>query len=134
MSMFGITDTTRCRNCGAEFADHAYVPDSIDEYKCPHAVCEGHYGYFTGGDPRDFHPDYECCSPDELENHRRACELWNDAESRGETPEPEKCPSGWIYADDGTPICHVLRAPYGIGMVTVTFETTFEAVEVDEEE
>ncbi len=73
------------------------------------------YGFFCGGDPRKFHPDYECCSEREIENHRKACELWNEAEARGETPEPEKCPSGWIYDEQGKAVMHVLRAPYGIG-------------------
>lgn len=35
------------------------------------------YGFFTGGDPRNFFPDAESCLEDELENHRKACELWD---------------------------------------------------------
>ena len=35
------------------------------------------YGFFPGGDPRAFTPDEECCSSEELENHRLACEAWD---------------------------------------------------------
>lgn len=73
------------------------------------------YGFFCGGDPRNFYPDGESCSEQEIANHRAACALWDEAENRGETPEPEKCPSGWMFDKDGRPVVHVLRAPYGIG-------------------
>ena len=72
------------------------------------------YGFFQGGDPRNFHPDAESCSEDELKHHREACRLWDEAEARGETPTPEACPSGWIQLPDGT-TAHVLRSHYGIG-------------------
>jgi hypothetical protein len=74
------------------------------------------YGHYTGGDPRTFHPDGECCTETEIENHKAACKLWDEAEARGETPTPEACPSGW-NADHTV---HVLRAPYGIGVQTYT--------------
>lgn len=76
-----------------------------------------YYGHFPGGDPRDFEPDDEACSPDEIENHRRACQLWDEAEARGETPTPETCPAGFIFGADGSVMTHVLRAPYGVGIV-----------------
>jgi hypothetical protein len=41
------------------------------------------YGYFHGGDPRDFCPDPEVCTPEELAAHKAACEAWE----RGERPE-----------------------------------------------
>jgi hypothetical protein len=78
------------------------------------------YGFFHGGDPREFSPDDECCSPDEIRRHKAACDLWNEAERKGITPTPEACPSGWEMAPDGTQV-HVLRAPYGIGTYTVEF-------------
>jgi len=79
------------------------------------------YGFFCGGDPRTFFPDPESCRLEEIENHKRACALWNDAEARGETPTPEACPSGWN--EDRT--IHVLRAPYGLGV---------QVLEIDEEQ
>ena len=73
------------------------------------------YGFFTGGDPRNFSPDPECSTDEEQEHHRQACALWDEAEKRGEKPEPEKCPSGWTVDANGGAI-HVLRAPYGLGV------------------
>lgn len=87
--------------------------NNIEEFEPPITSC---YGYFTGGDPRNFTPDYEMCSEAEIANHKRACELWDEAEAKGETPEPEKCPSGWIHSEDGQTSIHVLNAPYGIGV------------------
>lgn len=75
-----------------------------------------HYGHFHGGDPRNFEPDVDACLPQEIESHRRACQLWDEAEARGETPTLEACPSGFIFGPDGAVIAHVLRAPYGIGV------------------
>ena len=34
------------------------------------------YGFFPGGDPRDFFPDPESCAPEQMEAHKRACELY----------------------------------------------------------
>lgn len=73
------------------------------------------YGFFCGGDPRKFHPDSDC-SEKEIANHKAACKLWDEAESRGEKYPPEECPSGFIYDTDGKCVGHVLRAPYGIGI------------------
>ena len=120
---------TKCINCYCDFADHTYVKDSIIDYKCPHPRQESVYGGFHGGDPRDFHPDSECCSQTELSAHKLACELWYEAEAQGKTPEPEDCPSGWLYDDDGKAIAHVLRCPYGIGISTWQEETFFEPSE-----
>ncbi len=53
----------------------------LREVAGPHPM----YGYFNGGDPRDFSPDEECCTPEELAAHKAACEAWN----RGERPVSE---------------------------------------------
>ena len=127
-----LKPTTPCSCCGCEYAEHNYVPDSITTYVCPHPHVESTYGAFHGGDPRDFHPDGECCTEEERENHRKACELWNECEASGKTPDPEECPSGWIYDDTGKAIAHVLRSPYGIGVSTIEFEQYFEPQEQDE--
>ena len=117
----------RCTNCHREFADHDYVQDSINEYRCPVDNRELVYGYFCGGDPREFFPDRESCTSGEIANHKAACELWDDAESKGEVPKPEECPSGWIYHEQtGERIAHVLRAPYGIGCYAVEHEQFWE--------
>lgn len=125
--------TDQCKNCGDDFANHEYIKDSITQYKCPTQGQDGGYGFFCGGDPRKFSPDHESCSPTEIENHKRACQFWDDAESRGETPEPEKCPSGWIYDDAGKAIAHVLRSPYGIGMYSMEYDQFYEPREHDDD-
>lgn len=117
----------RCENCGCEFADHNYVEGSVFDYTCPHPQQESVYGFFAGGDPRDFSPDYESCDPKEISRWKAACKLWDEAESRGETPTPEKCPSGWERDEATGAVMHVLRAPYGIGIVTWKIETFWEA-------
>ena len=129
-----VKDTDRCQNCHREFAEHNYVKDSIDKYKCPVPRQESGYGGFNGGDPRNFHPDYECSTEKERENHRKACDLWDEAEARGESPTPEKCPSGWIFDDNGKAVAHVFRTPYGLGIYTYSYETFFEAREVDNDD
>ena len=105
-----LDDLPRCKNCGEAFEEH--WKDSEPAYMCreqPHPV----YGFFHGGDPREFHPDGECCSPKEYENHKRACAEADRLDEKRELP----CPSGWERLPDGT-LCHILRAPFGIGITT----------------
>jgi hypothetical protein len=67
--------TEQCKNCGDEFANHEYVKDSITQYKCPHPHQEPGYGYgYRGLNPHQYHPDYECCHPDEIQRWKDACE------------------------------------------------------------
>ena len=118
-----VTDTTRCANCGDEFANHDYVQDSITKYRCPTPRTESGYGFFSGGDPRKFSPDHESCTPQEIENHRKACELANQLDREGK-PVDWKCPSGiekW-----GDVVVHVLRTPFGVGVYVAEFEQFFE--------
>lgn len=70
----------------------------------------GGYGYYLGGDPRKFSPDPESCTPKELEDHKAACDKWNEAEAKGEKLEPEPCGCGWV-----SPTVHVSRSSYGLG-------------------
>lgn len=126
-----VSAGTPCQHCGRDFADHEYMQGSLNRYRCPVTFSDPIYGFFTGGDPRKFHPDHESCRPEELANHKRACELWDAAEARGETPEPEKCPSGFMYDADGKCVGHVLRAPYGIGTQVYEWFTEYEPVEKD---
>jgi hypothetical protein len=109
----------KCCHCFRDFADHNYVPDSIDEYACPVNQQESCYGYFTGGDPRKFFPDAEDCTPEELANHKRACEEADRLEAARDLP----CPSGW-YGN-----VHITKAPFGIGVSTIEVETCFELLE-----
>jgi hypothetical protein len=129
-----VKATDKCRNCGDEFANHNYVPESLTVYKCRWPHVEHGYGFFCGGDPRKFYPDGEDCTAEELSNHRKARLLWDEAEARGEIPTPEACPSGWVYDESGKPIAHVLRTPYGIGGYSFEYEQYWEPSEPSEYE
>lgn len=86
---------------------------------------EAIYGFFHGGDPREFSPDYESCSPKEIEAHQKACELFDAAESAG-VPMPDlECESGWKTLSDGT-VCHVLKSSFGIGTYMMDVPETEE--------
>ena len=62
-----------------------------DGWLCPYEYQrDAVYGSFCGGDPRNFSPDYECSTPEERENHRKACE---EAERAANPNLP--CPSGF---------------------------------------
>lgn len=36
------------------------------------------YGFMRTSNPNNFYPDYECCEPWEIENHKLACKLFNE--------------------------------------------------------
>lgn len=74
------------------------------------------YGYFPGGDPREFTPDEECCTADELKAWKRACELVESGEVKlvsGQHHWP-------VFDGDGNRIGHTTHSPFGIG--TYTYE------------
>lgn len=90
------------------------------------------YGYYPGGDPRDFVPDEECCTPEELARHREACEAW----ARGETPDPggphvpldqptSVEPSAAVVGPGGRGWKTV--AHYGLGTYTIQDDTAVDA-------
>ncbi len=79
------------------------------------------YGFYYGGDSRKFHPDEECCTEKEKNDHKAACQLWNDLEAKGETPTPDECLSGWKTLGDGT-VVHILASQYGIGTYEMEVE------------
>lgn len=116
---------TRCCNCHRDFADHDYIKGSIDDYKCPEPHVECFYGFFHGGDPREFHPDYESCSEQEIANWKEACDKATELESARDLP----CPSGWIRTPEFT--AHMLVTPFGIGTYTYKQETFYEPSEMD---
>ena len=71
------------------------------------------YGYALPEDPRDFTPDAESCTPEELAAHAAAVEAWDAA---GGKPEGWDAPPGSGWNEEGT--MHSLRAPWGIGAYT----------------
>ena len=83
------------------------------------------YGFFHGGDPREFRPDRECCSPKEIEAHQKACELFDAAEAAG-VPLPDlECESGYQTLSDGS-VVHVLKSSFGIGTYEMDMPETEE--------
>lgn len=68
------------------------------------------YGFPCVEDPHDFDPDSECCSPAEIEAHRRACANYG---------KPSYEPNKGCYTEtstDGQLVKHVLRTSWGIGV------------------
>jgi hypothetical protein len=118
---------TPCFNCGADFADHVYVTNSIDRYTCPHPATESGYGAFNGGDPRKFFPDPDCSSEKEIAAWKAACE---EAE-RLESARSLSCPSGFERQPDGR-VFHILRAPFCIGTYVIECDQEFEARDEDD--
>jgi hypothetical protein len=70
---------------------------------------QGVYGFPCVTDPNDFIPDGECCSPKEIETHRRACATFGKQDY-----EPNKgCYAE--YSEDGQLVKRVTRTSWGIG-------------------
>ena len=80
------------------------------------------YGNFKGGDPRRFDPDEDRCVLVELDLHYAACKAWNEAERRGETPEPEPKPK------------YHFESPYGTGYYTHVYQTEWKPKETHDQE
>jgi uncharacterized protein YecE (DUF72 family) len=72
---------------------------------------EAMYGFFTGGDPRDFYPDDECCNEKEIERWKEAVRQWNEGEQE-EYPGSHR----WIRNENGEVIGHGTVATFGIGV------------------
>jgi len=83
------------------------------------------YGGYPGGDPRDFTPDGECCTPEEIAAHKAACEAWE----RGDFTEPRHGRHAVeIALKDGTKaVGHGCINPYGIGVYTYHNEESARA-------
>lgn len=68
------------------------------------------YGFFIGGDPRNFTPDTESCTPEEIALHKEHCAAWE----RGERPTvPVRTNT---YDTEGNVATSVRYANYGIGV------------------
>jgi len=61
-------------------------------------------------DPNDFIPDGECCSPAEIETHRRACLNYGRP-----SYEPNKGCYSEYDSESGQLVQHVTRTSWGIG-------------------
>ena len=68
------------------------------------------YGFFHGGDPRDFTPEPES-SPDEHAAHKAACEAFT-----ADKPLPGCCEH--VRGENGKTVMILTRAPFGLGVNT----------------
>ena len=103
--------------------DHHNYDPKRDLYVCPHPHQETGYGGFKGGDPREFWPDYECCSAEEVALWRACCDKWNEADAKGITLDPENmqfCRDELGISGNGW--------KFGIGVYTVEFEQVWESM------
>lgn len=72
------------------------------------------YGFFLGGDPRDFSPDVDSCTPAELKAHEEACARWNAG-----TPKDEGH-SGIFVGDPEKGVAAIVCGHrFGIGTYTM---------------
>lgn len=85
--------------------------------------CDSSYGYFYGGDPRDFRPDHECSTEDERKRHAEDCAKWNagDHIDRGPDHKPGAPAEGETFdtalmVDEV--VVHHHKASYGLGTTT----------------
>jgi hypothetical protein len=72
------------------------------------------YGFFHVADPRDFFPDEEDSTPEEIAAHREACEKAERGEPWG-PPDEEHGP--WVRVVDGIPETVLGQRPEGEGWV-----------------
>lgn len=77
------------------------------------------YGNFGSGDPRDFTPDYEMCTEDEIAS-------WKADLALVEAGNTVVCPPAgqWFYDKDGKPMMHILAPRYGVGTIKYRFDET----------
>ena len=66
------------------------------------------YGLYPGGDPRDYWPDVECCSPEEIERWQIACKEWDEGVGTDRGPSCATRGDGSAWTGTG----------YGIGVYT----------------
>lgn len=82
------------------------------------------YGFYPGGDPRDFSPDEESCTAEELAAHKAACESWE----RGNRPE---YPAHYHSAENvgGKVVMTSHAGSFGIGVYTMRDEDADDVLE-----
>lgn len=73
------------------------------------------YGFFPGGDPREFTPDEECSTPEEQAKWKADCEAYGKGEI-GKQPSTGR----GTHDEQGRLTSHLLVGGYGLG--TYTYE------------
>jgi len=80
------------------------------------------YGFFTGGDPREFTPDLECCTEKEIQAWKEACQLWNEGNK-------VICEGShrWLVGPNGEFMGTATVSSFGIGIYTYDDEEEGES-------
>lgn len=105
--LFTREEINRSIDLGTDLCDHCYAGDGAEEDEC---WCG--YGFYHGGDPRQFSPDEEMNNPAEITRWLAACEAWE----RGapSAPEPEEH-GPWTDPETGTVTIGVKPSPTAVG-------------------
>ena len=88
----------------AETFIRAIIPE-LEKIAEPQRV----YGFFQGGDPRDFSPDAEASSEAERAAHKAACGAFT-----ADKPLPGCCEH--VKDDKGKMVMILTKAPFGLGI------------------
>ena len=69
------------------------------------------YGFFPGGDPRNFTPDFESCSEKEINDWEEACQQWNEGKR-------VVCEGShrWLVDSEGKIVGTATVSSFGIGV------------------
>ena len=94
--------------------------ESIRPYLRELAQDQSVYGFFHGGDPRDFHPDGEASTEEERAAHKAACEQFE----RDAVGSPSCCE----HRDNMI----ITKAPFGLGVNTYRDEEAVKALAIVE--
>ena len=76
------------------------------------------YGFFIGGDPRNFKPDYEVCTEKEIQKWKNDCQKWND----GDYENVDKNAPRFCGEVDGKHVFHLIPGGYGLGVTEYEWE------------
>lgn len=74
------------------------------------------YGFFCVKDPRDFEPDFECCTPKEISSWRRWVQIYDLCEAEDRKPPALDSGCKPYYSDTGKLVGFIDAPVFGIGM------------------
>lgn len=81
------------------------------------------YGFFPGGDPRDFSPDTESCTDEEINAHAEECGRWERGERADEGHSGRIAD---VETKHGRGVALVCGHRFGIGTYTMKCECAGE--------
>lgn len=71
-----------------------------------------HYGFFVGGDPRDFTPGGgDDCTREEIENWRKECEKADEVDAREHVDSALEADGQWLTGEIHATVCQ-----FGLGV------------------